>query len=178
MIHTSTRLLRIREKLCLDQHQMSFMLEIKRTLLSMIELEKRSEPPALKKQLDLLESLLFTKSAIAKEKKAIESTDRKADRIRLQKEINGLKIKLEFAIRNLTKMETRYVKNTVAAKSFQTLIEHSITKGSKPHPIWKQQLNILDKKIKSCDTLKQVRLKARIQGMKSELEYLEKILLL
>lgn len=174
MIHTSRRVLRIREKLCLDQHQMAQMLEIKRSLLSMIEIERRSEPKALRMQLDILDELLFTKTALSNEKKAIESSILNPDKTLLQKEINLLKVKLGFATRHLAKMESYYVKYLIASMSFQTMIDHALTNGNKPLPLWKQQLNILETKIKSCDSIKQERVKARIKGMKSEIEYLEK----
>jgi hypothetical protein len=142
----------------------------------MIEIAKRSEPKDLKKSLDFLEGLLFTQVAIAKEKKAVDLSVLKADYSELQKEITALKIKLGFATRRLAKMESEFNANTIASISFQTLVEYDLNKGNKPHPLCKQQLNILATKIKACDPLKQEQLKARIQGIKSEVAYLEKAL--
>jgi len=174
MIHTSGRLQNIREKLGLDQRSMALFLETSRQLISLIELQKRSEPQSIKTQLDQFEVLLFTKTALAKEKRFLESTDKKAMQVPIRKEITAIENKLSVAVRNLKKVELDYIKHVEAMLAIQSINKQTESAGKKPHPILKQQLNRLEEKLKGCNPSKQELLKARIEGMRSEITYLKK----
>lgn len=170
-----SRLQRIREKLELDQHKMASFLEMKRSHLSMIELGKRSEPPALKKHLDELDSLLFTKKAFASEAKRLRMRKADSANSKLQKEIKGLQIKMGFAKKTLAKMETDYMKHTIAMHSFQTLIVHAEANAQKPNPVYQQQIYILEAKLQKTNGACQEILKSQIKALRTQITHLETV---
>lgn len=172
---TSERLCRIRVLLGLSQRNMAVLLDISRALLAYIELGKRSEPPSLKKQLDEITPLLFTKSAMSKQQQAIKTTGVKDVSKRIAKELKSTELRLMKEEKAAKEAQSTYEKTVIAIYATQTLFDNAAAKNKKPHPILNQQLYKLEKKLLQCDIVKRELINARIEGLKAEVAYLSNI---
>lgn len=174
-METSERLCRIRVLLGLSQRNMAVLLDMSRALLAYIELGKRSEPPSIKKQLDEFSPLLFTKSATTKQQLAIKNTGGKDLTKRIAKELKSTELRLMKEEKAAKGAYSTYEKTVIAMHAAQTLMDNAASQNKKPHPILKQHIYKLEKKLQQCDVAKQELINARIEGLKAEVAYLSNI---